>query len=562
MKPRARKPQKQTARMFLRHNDHRDCIYNGYYTDIICMPKTPDVISDLEPVWIKYPKDAMCIFSNGARDVSYGGLGYMDIDRQFGHASGFAGASPSKIYKQDDFIIALYDTGGSASVYLSEDSVIWKYMGSIGRNGTVAPSVPFYYSDSYIFGKNSIASHYQEYSTFWLNIWTFTKDEETGEWSVSGKLYGLTSPLNVNFAYFIAPTQTGGIFEQFVNTDPSLATPIYTTKFFHVDESGHLEERHISLSSNSTLFSGRYKVSRCRVGGMSAILAIRQNSYNRYVDNWTSSVLCMTTRDNGLTWNTTIFEEGQQQGGDPYFDGHTACALFARDGELFAMWGTSYYNNYAIRYKGTFTGTGWTDIPLPRWIELPLLQEGGCCVKKNPSKETLKIAVDQGATSGADTSLFEMLRATQDYENTNIKLIDGKLSDRLNEDFYLLIGGDGRGAYRAYFDNRYLAESTKAFAWINEYLRDTEEGDPVIPYDYCAPNGEIIPSTDPLGYDYYIYNKTNSVYVKVYDTTQYPTYRVVEVQYLPNIGAVNVLYKVPYWEAVTDWSDNDDYEGD
>ena len=484
MKPRERTQQRQSARMYLRHHDHRDCIYQGYYTDAIVMPETPGTISNLKAVWKKYPKDAMCIFSNGARDVSYGGLGYMDIDRQFGHASGFSGAAPTKIYKLKDFILATNTPSSDTQVYLSEDGVEWKNMGLMGRTGNIAPGVPFYMSDSTVFGENTLASWFQDYSTFWLNVWKFEKDEETGEWSASGKLYALSSPLNVNATYLIAPTRTGAIFEQFVNTTPSAATPTFTTKIFHVDTEGNLVEKYTSLTSNSTLFSGRFKVSRCRVGMTSAILAIRQNSYNRYADNWTSSVVCMVTQDDGATWSTTTFEDGQTQGGDAYFDSHTACALFARDGELFAMWGSSYYDNYAIRYKSSLTGTGWNDVALPRWVDLPVLQGGGCCVMVDPQKETLRIAIDQEQTSDADVSLFEMIRSNQDYENTNIKLVDGQLSDPFNEEFYLLIGYDSRGSYRAFFNNRYLAENSKAFAWRNEYLNITEVGDPVIEYDY------------------------------------------------------------------------------
>lgn len=68
----------------------------------------------------------------------------------------------------------------------------------------------------------------------------------------------------------------------------------------------------------------------------------------------------------------------------------------------------------------------------------------------------------------------------------NVMYKEGKFNE--NEDFFLNFGfGNG---YHAYFDNRYLAENSKAFAWYdipyNSQMTTEQQADFIQPNDYCV----------------------------------------------------------------------------
>ena len=68
----------------------------------------------------------------------------------------------------------------------------------------------------------------------------------------------------------------------------------------------------------------------------------------------------------------------------------------------------------------------------------------------------------------------------------NVLYKEGKYNK--DEEFYLHFG-NGTG-YNAYFDNKYLAENSKAFAWnavaYNGNMTTEQQADFIQPNDYCV----------------------------------------------------------------------------
>ena len=137
---------------------------------------------------------------------------------------------------------------------------------------------------------------------------------------------------------------------------------------------------------------------------------------------------------------------------------------------------------------------------------------------------------------------------------------DGEFVKETDDVIRFCFGATGNGNYMVYFDNINLEVTDNVFAW--QVQDHSEIADYVIEGDYCAPanvGGLVDDEMEIIGYNYYVWE--NGAYHKVYSTTSYTHHQLVVVSELPAEGAVNVLYKVAYYKAITDWTDNADYGG-
>lgn len=144
MKPKERKSQKQTARLFLRRNEHRDIIFNKIYHNAIFLYKLKrdssnqptNEIETRDYVWFKYPKHALLTINTSERiansgsgiDVALPGFrGWVDIDRQFHYAVSEGGASGNialrgnRYIRRGKYVICV----NMNVIYYTEDGIRW-----------------------------------------------------------------------------------------------------------------------------------------------------------------------------------------------------------------------------------------------------------------------------------------------------------------------------------------------------------------------------------------------------------------------------------------------------
>lgn len=558
MKPRERKPQAQSSRMFLHNRDHRDVIFNDMYHN--AMWANTDKIHD-ELVWVKYPKDALLVSTN------YNRVGWIDVNRQFSYGIGAGHGSNwmSRMVQLDDVtVVWQYMSASSNYILVSEDGIVWQHIPWSG--GTVVKGDVF---ACHKFGyDNTIVTTYGD--DYWhgggdrlhVETWHFVKDEETELWSIQYRQAVITEQTitwSTDLRY-MGCVEDGCIVGREVrsNVDNIPRWQLFLYEL-HADGSTTILSDPVPEMKLAPYFSyDTYQFKQCQIGNRMFYATIT----NYRPDSGLPVInlrVCMSN-DGGRTWNENVLfgyraDESHVYGTDSRVD------MCIRDGRIMVIFGQRLDKEgsgaKSLHIYDTFTGTSWDEIPLPTWVDVPLITEYSGQGIQPASKETLRIAVRPEATSDYDTTFFDMMPSDERGDNMNhgagnVLYKDGKFDD--DKEFFLHFGyGNG---YHAFFDNRYLAENSRAFAWIdvayNSEMTTEQQAEFIMNGDYCVPYNPV--PFDPYQYpfwDYYIYVQATQEYVKVARITlpYYSEYYLVVVEYLPRVGANNVLYKVPRYNV-------------
>ena len=563
MKPRERKEQAQTSRLYLRNADHRDVIYNDMYHN--AMWANAGNVQD-KLVWTKYPKNGLIMTYGGAGDRA-GGHCWMDVDRQFQYGRGFAGGQRgrSAVYGlEKDGITVLYSQYGGATSNFSvtDDGIVWQDIDVRGANPS--QETIWHFGEDGLCWIHTGEIHYEERypyrAGFTVGTILFKKNEDTGKFEVECHQYSY--PDKVNDCTFVCNTKQGFILYTTYGApyDQSGTAGANNPTYWHIDHAGVKTQKHYSLWQTNPIFSSlrsnnenSYGFAYAKVGNRCFVIATVENGISRYSGDRYFRVHLLCSNDQGATWTgEKVFEYFRPMYSE---DANFRIALYVRDGEVFAFWASNKSYGWKVHAYSTYTGTQWDEIALPSWLEVPVISGGGACIAQT-SKETLKIAVDPQNTSGADINLAEMLkdpRFDMNLRSGSIMYRDGKMVKITDDVVWFHFGGNYAGTWNVYFNNRYLAENSKSFAWLGAYWNDTQNiPDYIQNGDYCVPY-ETIPF-DPSPYafwDYYEYISAEHRYVKVprIELSHYSTYYLVVVEYLPTVGANNVLYKVPRYNV-------------
>ena len=507
MKPKERIRQYQSSRLFLRKNDHRECIANDIYHNAIWMTKQQDDKFIDDAVWIKYPERAL-IGTFKRNNVTY--MGNTNINFCDSHyVQVETNQRTFSVKKMQDCTIAI-SSYGSSSIWLTEDGVVWK---KVGYNGG-SPSVndPFPYANNFdVVGANCIGNASfslidTKTRTYDLNTFViqFIKDEETKEWStqvfrqsrrfVFYEILGNMYPSTINFCGL---TQSRAIFmNQFTKVGYSDTPDV--TFVWSMDNEGNVEQvGTIPLSkaydTNGKLVDGDYsrfatnptKTVSCRV------FVGRQGTNNRWVYN----VLVHTTSDGGATWNGQLIKDIHDSG---YYGRSIAefrCDLCYRDGEFHL-----YFADYnGITYHWTsYDGETWEEKFLGDYVDVTVEGAFGSCVMQEPFYEKVRIKFNNN--SDADSSTYPNLafstaigqipsggmnRKQFDEGNHNITFINGLPHMTSMEDYLCCQIGN----YIVFFKDCNLYYN--ADSWAIE-LRNYDEYNGVelvLPEDYCCSDG-------------------------------------------------------------------------
>ena len=564
MKPRERTEQAQSSRLYLRNADHREVIFNDMYHN--AMWANTDNVHD-ELVWVKYPKKALM-----HRVKPF--IGWMDVDRQFCYGLNADGNQRSgDFYKLRNGLViyyGLYSGLGDDNCYVIEDGIIWHDITS--KITSFVPTAQY----TFYMGEDTIA--YLWADDYWhgggdkrhIN-WTRIYKDDEGEFQVEQRGYTLDCDTSwINWSTTLHECGSIGDTVIVMKEVHDFNSHSHQQWFFSIDKNGHVEMLSDPVPQPTYMSylwgSGDKMVCTQQGIGESARLFFATASVITYDSwgHWATNITVWMSMNGGRSWTKEVLWSGEnlpdvdtQHGGLQH-----RIEMFQRDGEVFLLFGQACDKEgsgwHEVHLYSTLTGTSWSEIPLPKWVDLPVLNEYSGQGVNPAGKDTLRIAIRPNETSGQDYNMFDLLvnadnlysSYTMDIDHGNIMFQDGEVKDLLDTDFYMVIGG---GSLHLYFDNRYMAESSKAFAWFTkEYDSQMDGADYIQNGDYCVPYNPVPfdPSPYPF-WDYYIYVEATQEYVKVARITlpYYSEYYLVVVEYLPQVGANNVLYKVPRYNV-------------
>lgn len=483
MKPRQREQQKQSARMYLRKHDHRDVIYQDIYHNAI-WANTEDIADEL--VWVKYPKNALM-----HRVKPF--CGWMDADRQFCYGMNLDGGQRNgQFYRFKDFVVyyGAYSGVSDDNCYVIEDGIVWKDITS-----KVTAYIPMYSNGMMYFGHDSVCYFTRNGNYRVINITQFVKDEETEEWNVIQTSHQLdcdTSWINWYTPLFAMGMTEDSIIVAKNDIDSGLNAQLFV---FSIDRTGHVEmlSDPVPTVEWMPLFQNTGRYSLTQQGSRLFVTTTARHSHDAFA-HWMSHVVAMMSMDGGETWTrTTIFSGSNLSDAEPgvSYPAHRI-SMFQRDGEVFLLYGQPCdqdgHGAKSVHLYSTYTGTQWDEIALPSWVDIPVLNVSSGQGVNPSAKDTLRIAIRPEETTDQDYDMFDLmdnnhnLDMNMDADYGNIKFQDGELKDLLDTDFYMVIGS---GGLHLYFDNRYMATNSKAFAWFTtQYDVGVDGADHVIPYDY------------------------------------------------------------------------------
>ena len=496
MKPRQRLNQKQKSRLYCRGNDHRELlwyddsqqkfIYNNalYWTAV-----DQNKVLKENVAWVKFLHNSLIHYQSGSSSVQ-GSLCCMDVDRQFNHGINKGNTNKRNfVFGLECGIAVFTDARGSndSYVYITEDGTIWQKIELTDNDYT-------YVNQQYIykFGEDGLCYFTKNsgtVDTFSFKTIIFKKNETTDRWEYETHTYSFVASYSFNVLNFVCNTKQGCILchseQGYISGGDNYFTNV---QYVHIDHSGVKTDKAYVMQTQAPLFTNEIMYSSY-VKNNNQCSCIVWNAYapNQYRATRYNRLFIATTSDNGNTWEIEKIDELNTS--DGAYSGRVAVDMYARCGKTYAIYACpALLNNKAHIYEVGANGVN-TEVSLPSWIDLPVIQGGGACVKHNPSVgDSIRIAVSPADTSDADVTLSSLIQSGRmpilNNGNGNILFRDGeKVECDSDEDFFLCLGLNS--GYKAFFDNPQLAESSKAFAWQSDYqLNEPQTKDYVISYDY------------------------------------------------------------------------------
>ena len=381
MKPRERKRQKQTSRMFLRTKDHRDIIFDDKYHNFI-WGNVSNI--DDELVWQKYPDKAVVL------GVSpYTGAGaianamWLDVERHMLYQI-YGNPYINNVYatlRVKDFILT-YVTSGVQTIswtefLTSKDGMIFQH--DLNRFTYTIPNYQLKWlgtgnkACTYIFNSGQ--------STATFDVFEFEYDEETEETEVTRNTYTLNFPEVSYSSFYLGNTESGGIIARRLNGTSSV--PQYF-KFYHVSDNGFVNEvfSWLQLSPDNIPNSLGY-----------GDLITNSNDRNQMVKVGTNYFIGNVWRDLSVTSTYKYYWRILYCNGDitdwkiapldffttnAYSSG--VIAVFARGERVYAYCGDAY-NDKNVKLFCTTDYENWFEMNLPEYKDIPLEEYGGQSVE-------------------------------------------------------------------------------------------------------------------------------------------------------------------------------------
>lgn len=542
MKSRKRERQKQSARLYLRNSDHRDAIYNDIYHNAMVWV---DEEGKTHYPWIKYPKKAIFFLFTG--QVSIGAdrwtAGIIDVERQFCHAISMSGSSDRGVRVVGNFLLSYTVSTSSRQFYLTKDGSMFKQknMSTLYYTGYYYPLGIPYGDDNSKFcvmtRPNTSPSDYFEMTVYEISKFDYEEVELTET--------KYTSVYTFRDWYYMKPTANGVML--FMIRPRSTSQTVPWNQIIEFTETG---TNIINDNVDFEPLMGYPSVQANPVWYGNKI-AFPMWVKSDGVAYWS----CRYSLDNGLSWNRHEFMF--------YRTGYSSNGSYAcRRGDTFYFFCVEKHDNLdqtvyrQLHIIKTTDFSYFQEIDLPDYCDVNVMWAGRC-TESYPDTDKFRILLNSSADSGGlpSANIESMLTTGMNDGSGGIEIIDGEIQFIPEDEFLILVYRYGENEELVvYMDNMEFEETTNNFAFITPYdLYNTDGADPCIQEDYCVPYPSPTPF-DPSQYafwDYYKWNSEEGFYERVMrvDLKNYPNWHVIVIEYLPETGANNVIYKVPRYNV-------------
>lgn len=533
MKSHKRERQKQSARLYLRKNDHRDAIYNNIFHNALLW-----VDEDGEThYWIKYPKRAICFNFTGLVSGSSNNwyYGIIDPDRQFCHAYNLNSGSERGIRRIGNFVLN-YSMYNTRQVNMSLDGSMFLSLTITGEDGRYGYLYPIGEQlDDETNARFCIFQRASNYQSFDITVYEITEFNED-DIQVTTRRY--TTIYSFTNWFYMKPTDTGLMLFMIRSGSNSNQIIEFTETGYNV-VCDFIDwkpiEGYSQIQSNPAYIGDK-------------ITFIRWYDASAYPNGVFD---CKYSTDNGRTW---YGHELLRYSTDYSYARACVCA---RNGAFYYYCvedrhelDQSYYFQLHV-FKTTDFST-FEELTVPDYCDVNVMWAGKC-TEKYPEIDTVRILNSSNASDGGyyTKSIKDLLGTNINDNSGSIEFIDGEIQ-RTPQNEFLVMYADYSSSEQlvVYIDNMIMDETTNNFAFITPRdMASTDGADPCIQEDYCVPYDTPTPF-DPSQYafwDYYKWNSEIGYYERVMrvDLKYYPNWHVIVVEYLPQTGANNVLYKVP-----------------
>ena len=516
----------------MRKNDHRDAIYGDIYHNAMLW-KDEDGNEHLD--WIKYPRKAIYFLFTGL--VSGGSnnwyAGIIDVERQFCHAFNMNSGSERGVRVFGNFLLN-YSMYNTRQVRITNDGAMHKsytISGDDGRYGYLYPIGE--QLDEETNPRFCIFQRASNYSYFKITVYEveeFSSEEldiETRSYTV---IYTFTN------WFYMKPTDDGlmlFMIRSGVNQNQIIEFTETGTNVICDNIDWKPIEGYSQIQSNPAFIGNK-------------ITFIRWYDAGAYPNGVCD---CKYSTDNGRTW---YGHELIRYSTD--YSSAKVCVC-ARNGAFYYYvveerheLDQSYY--FQLHIFKTIDFSSFEELTVPDYCDVDVMWSGKGS-ETTPPIDTVRIRNSSNASSGGlfSVSIKDLLGSNINDGNGGIEIKDGEIL-KTPEDEFLVLYADYSSSEQivVYIDNVTLEETTNNFAFITPRdIANTNGADPLNQDDYCVPIAPPVPF-DPSQYAFWDYYKwTGSAFERVMrvDLDLYPYWHVIVVEYLPQSGANNVLYKVP-----------------
>lgn len=452
MKPYKRETQKQSARMVLRNNDHREILtadeYGVHYHNAVYIC---DEDGNLELAWIKYPKLAIL------ESMASAELSWWNFKRQFRYSTSNGGGSgdrQSRVFKLKDYVLYINQYTIADRFYISNDGIRWEnHPLSFGWNWNSSR-----YAENGLCTESGIVAEISSYID-------------------DGKEHFITNTsqliLPPNAGYGLMGNSPDGVFwcvstSIQVGEDTRYVNEIYNVNLNNFERVGVIENTNNPFSAGRPeRFQGKF----CRKGSFFAF-AIK-STFKDDDGNTMYSLLTYASNDSGRTWvSETIYSDVVDFG---------RFALCERAGTFYLY---AYIRN-ELKIYSSDTGLNWYSLYVPEYTDVPIITHSGSgCGGSGYDVARIKFKASAPDIEIGENYNINAYLLENEYINEgsgNIQVIDGEPANISNE-YECISFNNWNNTFRVYFDNMRLHESEGNFAFY--YGTSNQIDDRVIRGDY------------------------------------------------------------------------------
>lgn len=527
--------------------------------------------------WIKCPNKAMYGLNNA------GAMTWTDIDRQFNYAPEISHQNRLIDNADDGYMYSIAVNSSSSSEdcggYITVNGIVWKWF---SLSSYYASTPILQYNPTNRFANNGFCQFLnrpgtQTYSALWpyltLVVVMITCDANLNVVStVFEKLLSIdgsdlnydtdTEIIRTNFT-FISQTMNGCLIrrdrEHRLRTVPQgdIRHILMDYQYIYVDKTGAYQYKYFENDVNMCDFLGNQATYRDDMYGYCQV-ASRVVWVHRIISHRIATVMGQQRHSYVATFNVGVTDsEGAnvtftqiatyRTEGETFPSGANSdkAELFFADGKFYCFVSSPLIDYWESKLYSSYDGVVWTQIPLPRWLDVPMSKDMGAGCSDSNFKDIVRIAIKPSETQDYDYRLRDLYLQHPVYykEGQPDPLHDFRVCfttpyESENHEFSGLV---------VYFNNQYLAENSECFAYEPSRSGTTWIPEPVGNYDYCAPPGGFDQETpDPdLDYVWYVWNETTQLF-EIVDRhlSTYASYVVVMLDELPQTGEAQTLYGI------------------